>query len=144
VLDSLAVFEEKGSAVGNTVPSEDPEVVRGHAYELSFASDDEMFHSTLYDWLIHRQLADELLEVCALLEYIAVSYDPLFLFIQMRPAFLEAHLRREPATVQKYQLLWQFYVKNGQPLRAAEVLGTLAESTQCVALVMLSVCIKLI
>ncbi|KAJ7932473.1 nucleoporin [Mycena leptocephala] len=110
VLDSLAVFEEKGSAVGNTVPSEDPEVVRGHAYELSFASDDEMFHSTLYDWLIHRQLADELLE--------------------MRPAFLEAHLRREPATVQKYQLLWQFYVKNGQPLRAAEVLGTLAESTQ--------------
>jgi nuclear pore complex protein Nup155 len=48
----------------------------------------------------------------------------------MRPAFLEAHLKREPATVQKYQLLWQFYVKNGQPLRAAEVLGALAESDQ--------------
>ncbi|KAJ6519744.1 nucleoporin [Mycena sanguinolenta] len=111
VLDSLTVFEEKQSpVVGNTVPAEDPEVVRNHAYELSFASEDEMFHSTLYDWLIHRQMADELLE--------------------MRPAFLEAHLRREPATAQKYQLLWQFYVKNGQPLRAAEVLGTLAESTQ--------------
>jgi nuclear pore complex protein Nup155 len=51
----------------------------------------------------------------------------------MRPAFLEAHLKREPATVQKYQLLWQFYVKNGQPLRAAEVLGALAESDQYVA-----------
>ena len=50
----------------------------------------------------------------------------------MRPAFLEAHLKREPATVQKYQLLWQFYVKNGQPLRAAEVLGALAESDQYV------------
>jgi hypothetical protein len=52
--------------------------------------------------------------------------------LQMRPAFLEAHLKREPATVQKYQLLWQFYVKNGQPLRAAEVLGALAESDQYV------------
>ncbi|KAJ7492694.1 nucleoporin [Mycena latifolia] len=111
VLDSLTVFEEKASAAAaNIMPSEDPEVVRSHAYELSFSSEDEMFHSTLYDWLIHRQLADDLLE--------------------MRPAFLEAHLRREPVTVQKYQLLWQFYVKNGQPLRAAEVLGTLAESTQ--------------
>jgi nuclear pore complex protein Nup155 len=48
----------------------------------------------------------------------------------MRPPYLEAHLRREPATVAKYQLLWQFYVKNGQPLRAAEVLGALAESTE--------------
>ena len=67
-----------------------------------------MFHSTLYDWLISKGLADELLE--------------------MRPVYLEAHLRREPGTVQKYQLLWQFYVKDGQPLRAAEVLGALAES----------------
>ncbi|KAJ6621663.1 nucleoporin [Mycena sp. CBHHK59/15] len=114
VLDSLTVFEEKNAdnkaPIGTLPPSEDPEVVRSHAYELSFSSEDEMFHSTLYDWLIYRQLADDLLE--------------------MRPAFLEAHLRREPVTVQKYQLLWQFYVKNGQPLRAAEVLGFLAESTQ--------------
>lgn len=50
----------------------------------------------------------------------------------MRPTFLEAHLKREPVTVQKFQLLWQFYVKNGQPLRAAEVLGALAESNQLV------------
>lgn len=50
----------------------------------------------------------------------------------MRPPFLEAHLKREPISVQNYQLLWQFYVKDGQPLRAAEVLGTLAESDQCV------------
>jgi nuclear pore complex protein Nup155 len=48
----------------------------------------------------------------------------------MRPPFLEAHLKREPVTVQKFQLLWQFYVKNGQPLRAAEVLGAMAGSTQ--------------
>ena len=51
-------------------------------------------------------------------------------FRQMRPAYLEAHLRREPITVEKFQLLWQFYVKDGQPLRAAEVLAILAESTE--------------
>ncbi|KAF8168187.1 nucleoporin [Crassisporium funariophilum] len=116
ILDSLTVFEEKCtksqvSAAATGFPAlDDPETVRSHAYELAFASEDEMFHSTLYDWLISRNLADDLLE--------------------MRPAFLEAHLRREPVTVQKLQLLWQFYVKNGQPLRAAEVLGALAESAQ--------------
>lgn len=108
VLDSLSNFEELAKA-GSSVP-DDLEAVRTHAYALAFASEDEMFHSTLYDWLIQRSLADELLE--------------------MRPVYLEAHLRREPITVQKYQLLWQFYVKDGQPLRAAEVLGALADSTE--------------
>lgn len=50
----------------------------------------------------------------------------------MHPAYIEAHLKREPVNIQKYQLLWQFYVKDGQPLRAAEVLGALAESTEYV------------
>ena len=105
------VFEER-CVPGKRNPAQvdDPETVRGHAYELAFASEDEMFHSTLYDWLIQRGLADELLE--------------------MRPVYLEAHLRREPITVQKYQLLWQFYVKDGQPLRAAEVLGVLADTSE--------------
>lgn len=35
-------------------------------------------------------------------------------------------------SAEKYQLLWQFYVKDGQPLRAAEVLLALAESTEYV------------
>jgi len=108
ILDSLGVFEDKVKGQ-NPQELESAEAIRNHAYELAFASEDEMFHSTLYDWLIGRNLADDLLE--------------------MRPKYLEAHLRREPATVQKLQLLWQFYVKNGQPLRAAEVLGALAESS---------------
>ena len=108
VLDSLSNFEELAKAGSST--SDDLEAARTHAYSLAFASEDEMFHSTLYEWLIERGLADELLE--------------------MRPVYLEAHLRREPITVQKYQLLWQFYVKDGQPLRAAEVLGALADSTE--------------
>ncbi|KAG6912027.1 hypothetical protein DXG01_000275 [Tephrocybe rancida] len=116
VLDSLTVFENKCTPAKKSAEQDalhlqsDPEAVRSHAYELAFASEDEVFHSTLYDWLIDRGLADDLLE--------------------MRPTFLEAHLRRDPVTVQKSQLLWQFYVKNGQSLRAAEVLVGMAESTQ--------------
>ncbi|KAJ3551449.1 hypothetical protein NM688_g4699 [Phlebia brevispora] len=114
VLDSLGVFDERaGSAKQSQAGSsnvDEPDSVRTHAYELAFGCEDEIFHSKLYDWLIQRGLADELLE--------------------MRPAYLEAHLRREPITVQKYQLLWQFYVKDSQPLRAAEVLGTLADSAE--------------
>ena len=65
VLDSLSVFEERcGSTKQSSGQVDDPENVRGHAYELAFASEDEMFHSTLYDWLIGRGIADELLEVC--------------------------------------------------------------------------------
>ncbi|KAI0695140.1 nucleoporin [Cytidiella melzeri] len=111
VLNTLGVFETRANEVAQPSSGavDDPGAVRTHAYELAFQAEDEMFHSTLYDWLIQKGLADELLE--------------------MRPVYLEAHLRREPGTVQKYQLLWQFYVKDGQPLRAAEVLDALAEST---------------
>ncbi|KAF8922648.1 nucleoporin [Mucidula mucida] len=109
VLDSLRVFEENSTANNNAMSSDDPDVVRTHAYEYALASPDETFHSTLYDWLIERGMADDLLEI--------------------RPIHLESHLRREPATVKKYQLLWQFYVKDGQPLRAAEVLSVMAQST---------------
>jgi len=134
VLQSLQHFEDKSSGSSRTPgtgQTDDPEVARSHAYELAFSSEDELFHSTLYDWLFSRGLADELLEV-------SVSFAACTLFrlaevwrgtVQMRPAYLEAHLKREPGTVEKYQLLWQFYVKDGQPLRAAEVLAALAKST---------------
>ncbi|KAG7099133.1 hypothetical protein E1B28_001005 [Marasmius oreades] len=101
VLDSLAVFEQTDS-------SPELEAVKAQAYNLSFASDDPMFHSTLYEWLIGRQLADDLLEI--------------------RPPFLESHLQKDPITVENYQLLWKFYVKDGRPLEAARILSILAES----------------
>jgi nuclear pore complex protein Nup155 len=67
VKDSVIFFEEKYNAQAknqtSTASLDDPEAVRNHAYELAFASDDEMFHSVLYDWLIERGLADDLLEV---------------------------------------------------------------------------------
>lgn len=66
VMDSLSVFEEKCRTKQpiHVLPGlDDPETVRSHAYELAFGSEDEMFHSVLYDWLIGRGLADDLLEV---------------------------------------------------------------------------------
>lgn len=48
----------------------------------------------------------------------------------MRPKYLEAHLNREPFTMRNLQLLWQFYTKNSELLRAAEVLLILADSKQ--------------
>jgi nuclear pore complex protein Nup155 len=57
-LDSLETFGNK-AASGDDVA----ERVRAHAYELAFGSTDEIFHSRLYEWLISRGLADELLEV---------------------------------------------------------------------------------
>jgi len=58
VLDSLETFEKKATSGDDTA-----ERVRAHAYEIAFASTDEIFHSRLYEWLISRGLADELLEV---------------------------------------------------------------------------------
>ncbi|KAF9076202.1 nucleoporin [Rhodocollybia butyracea] len=113
ILDSLSVFErqmEELNSANTPLSTEELESVKDHAYRLSLASDDEMFHSTLYDWLISRNLADGLLDIA--------------------PPFLESHLRREPVSAEKYELLWQFYVKIGQHLRAAEVLLALAESTE--------------
>jgi nuclear pore complex protein Nup155 len=61
VMDSLSVFEEKCSMESGSVS--DAEVTRSHAYELAFASEDQMFHCALYTWLIQRGLADDLLAV---------------------------------------------------------------------------------
>jgi len=67
-MDSLSVFEKKCNikkqAQSFSGP-DDPETVRDSAYELALASEDEMFHSILYDWLIGRGLADDLLQVRA-------------------------------------------------------------------------------
>lgn len=85
VLDSLRVFEEKCKDKLTMAPTtgvaalDDPESVRSHAYELAFASDDEMFHSTLYDWLISRDLADDLLEVRRLAFELIMTFDTSFL-----------------------------------------------------------------
>ena len=60
ILHSLTVFEDVCTKnVGRT----DLEDVRNHAYQLAFASEDPMFHSQLYDWMVERGMTDTLLEV---------------------------------------------------------------------------------
>ncbi|PCH33730.1 nucleoporin [Wolfiporia cocos MD-104 SS10] len=111
VLHSLEVFEKQSHDAmqtgGHSIITYG--WVRDTAYELAFQSTDEIFHSTFYDSLINRGMADRLLKV--------------------RPPYLEAHLRREPVSAENLEFLWQFYVRIGSSLEAAKVLSTLAEST---------------
>jgi nuclear pore complex protein Nup155 len=67
-LDSLSVFERKSAELGamNGAGGEgkqDADTIRLHAYQLTLASEDPLFHSSFYDWLIGKGLADELLDV---------------------------------------------------------------------------------
>lgn len=125
VLDSLSVFDEQ---VAKNQLLQGTEDVRNRAYDVAFSSEDALFHSRLYDWMVGKGMADALLEVnCAssveVERYMTAHY-------QIRPPFLESHLLREPMSADKYQLLWQLYVKNGQYLKAAEVLAALAQSSE--------------
>lgn len=83
VLDSLNVFEQKstdakaalGQSATTSVAVDAAEAVRIKAYELAFESEDEMFATTLYDWIINRGLADDLLAVCILPRSASVCAD---------------------------------------------------------------------
>ena len=55
VLQSLQAFKDrsaKPSETPGTGRTDEAAVARSHAYELAFPSKDELFHSTLYNWLI--------------------------------------------------------------------------------------------
>jgi nuclear pore complex protein Nup155 len=61
-VDSLAVFEERSAkASGNA--ADEAHSVRVHAFQLALKNEDEMFHSSFYDWLIGKGFIDQLLEV---------------------------------------------------------------------------------
>lgn len=70
ILDSLSVFDERSSNLAKAqvkvMADDDMEGVRSHAYDVAFSSEDPVFHSHLYDWLIDRGMADALLEVSVL------------------------------------------------------------------------------
>ena len=67
-IDSLSFFEEKSTKAREMNRTganngEDPENVQLQAYQFALVNEDELFHSSLYDWLIGKGLADELLDV---------------------------------------------------------------------------------
>lgn len=68
VLDSLGVYDEAMAKAPLRTPDATQDgvhAVRDAAYELALGSEDEVFHSILYEWLISRGHADLLLNVRA-------------------------------------------------------------------------------
>lgn len=98
---------EQGGKSGTT--PEEADSIRRNAYARALALQDEALQYKLYDWLIERGMTDQLLEV--------------------RTDFIEPYLLQEPATLERYDLLWQYYARHYQNANAARVLATLADST---------------
>lgn len=93
-----------------TVSPDEADSIRSNAYSRALASEDDALHFKLYDWLMARGLTDQLLEI--------------------QSGYLELYLLREPVTLERYDLLWQYYARHYLHGKAASVLATLAESTE--------------
>ncbi|TIB67852.1 nucleoporin-domain-containing protein [Wallemia mellicola] len=89
---------------------EESEQYRRNAFRRAIESDDVVFHSCLYDWLGAQGLTDLLLDI--------------------QSPYLEQHLMRDPLTLEKCELLWQFYVRRSRFYDAARVLASLADSLE--------------
>lgn len=101
--------------------------LRTNAYKKALSVKDEFFHSFLYDWYLSRGFTDQLLEVSHV--PIAVSCVYADIRYQIRTPYLESYLSGEPATLEKADLLWQYYVRTASYPLAAQVLATLADSS---------------
>ncbi len=73
-------------------------------------SQDQLFHATLYEHLLDRGLDEQLLA--------------------LRTPHLRTFLSSEPLTLQKCELLWQYYVKISDHSAAAFALAGLAQSEE--------------
>lgn len=60
VLQSLDFFDKQYE---KNPTRQDFEEIRSHAYEVAFSSEDPIFHSKLYDWMVKGGMSDALLEV---------------------------------------------------------------------------------
>lgn len=67
VLETLQSFDtftiQARGPSGNDVVVDESEIVSQTAYRTAIGSQDPVFHSHLYDWLIKRGSAEDLLEV---------------------------------------------------------------------------------
>ncbi|KAK9759808.1 hypothetical protein K7432_016807 [Basidiobolus ranarum] len=102
--------QTKLSAEDSEVALEDNEIFRNQVFHKALSSDDVLFHFQLYDWYIAQGLVQQLLEV--------------------QTPYLEDYLQREPLTLEKLDLLWQYYVRAGHYGLAARVQSRLADSTE--------------
>ncbi|GAA5858950.1 hypothetical protein JCM8547_007170 [Rhodosporidiobolus lusitaniae] len=113
VFDALEAMDKllDGAAKpnGRVVSYEEIDGMRTNAYNKALSVQDEFFHFELYEWYLSRGMTNQLLET--------------------RTPYLEGYLGREPTTLEKTDLLWQFYVRTSRYAAAASVLSSLAEST---------------
>ncbi|KAG8827238.1 hypothetical protein FRC19_004757 [Serendipita sp. 401] len=108
-LDSLELFNY-GESATKDIDYDTLKELREEAWHVALSSSDEAFHSRLYDWCMEKNLTDVLLSV--------------------RTPFIESHFSSPPLSLEKLELLWQYHVKGGQHLRAAQVLFELAKTSE--------------
>ncbi|GAA5993501.1 hypothetical protein JCM10908_000619 [Rhodotorula pacifica] len=115
VFDSLEAMDQlldeaaKPNRPAGSTSYEEADSLRTNAYNKALSVKDEFFHFELYDWYLSRGLSNQLLET--------------------RTSYLEAFLSREPTTLEKTDLLWQYYVRTGRYAAAASVLAALADTS---------------
>ncbi|GAA5823999.1 hypothetical protein JCM11251_003374 [Rhodosporidiobolus azoricus] len=115
VFDALAAMDKlldqasQPNRPAGATPYEEADGLRTNAYNKALSVKDEFFHFELYEWYLSRGMTNQLLET--------------------RTPFLEGYLVREPTTLEKSDLLWQYYVRTSRFAAAASVLASLAEST---------------
>jgi len=85
--------------------------LKGHVLSKCIAAGDPLWHSTLYEWFIHKGLEDSLLAIES--PYLE--------------GFLGAVLREPDAPAKYVDLLWKHYVRAGRYSAAAHVLSQLAD-----------------
>uniref|UniRef100_H2ZNV7 Nucleoporin Nup133/Nup155-like C-terminal domain-containing protein n=1 Tax=Ciona savignyi TaxID=51511 RepID=H2ZNV7_CIOSA len=112
------------SLTDNLAP-EEAQLYAEDCLQLALNSTDELFHTTLYEWMLRRNLTTQLLKVTS--------------------PFIEPFLKRVAATQDEAysasdtlgsDLLWQYFERTGQHLEAAKILTNLAErpgSDRCLA-----------
>ncbi|WFD33810.1 hypothetical protein MCUN1_000630 [Malassezia cuniculi] len=110
---AAAAADSRQAAAADRAASE-----RAAAYELATASHDPLFHEDLYAWLLTLGLTDQLLEL---------RTPTLEAFLAGAPAPMLAEAVPDAAR-QLRDLLWQFYVRQGDYLAASQTLGALAHS----------------
>ncbi|CAK8693168.1 unnamed protein product [Clavelina lepadiformis] len=96
--------------------AEDAQQHADSCMKLALRSNDELFHVTLYEWMLRKRLPAQLLRVTSpfiesFLQRVAESHEE-------NPTSLGAA---------GSDLLWQYYERNGQHVSAASILGNLAE-----------------
>ncbi|KAK4050871.1 hypothetical protein OIV83_003293 [Microbotryomycetes sp. JL201] len=109
VFESLQKMDDLLNEAANSTAPDAPSCnLRTNAYNKALSVRDELFHSQLYDWYLSRGMTDQLLEA--------------------RTPYIESYLSREPTTLEKSDLLWQYFVRMSRYGNAAVVLAHLAET----------------